>query len=176
MKYITTVNDEEFIIEIDHDDEIMVNGVRYDIDFQQLMEDGNELSLILNKRSLEAVAEERDGVWNVLTSGELYSVKVQDEYSYRLAQARGEDTQDTGDAAIKSPMPGLIVSVVVEEGDAVAKGDKVVILESMKMENELRAPRAGVIGRISVAAGDSVEKGQVLAVIVDDASESADGE
>ncbi|HFQ94168.1 MAG TPA: biotin/lipoyl-binding protein [Anaerolineae bacterium] len=168
MKYITTVNDEEFIIEIDHEDEITVNGVRYDIDFQQLTEDGNELSLILNKRSLEAVAEERNGVWQVLTLWELYSVKVQDEYSYRLAQARGEDAHETGDAAIKSPMPGLIVSVVVEEGDAVAKGDKVVILESMKMENELRAPRDGVVGRISVAAGDSVEKGQVLAVIVDE--------
>lgn len=168
MKYITTVNDEEFIIEIDHDDEIMVNDVRYDIDFQQLMEDGNELSLILNKRSLEAVAEERDGVWNVLTLGELYSVKVQDEYTYRLSQARGEDAHDTGDAAIKSPMPGLIVSVVVEEGDAVTKGDKVVILESMKMENELRTPRDGVVGRISVVAGESVEKGQVLAMIVDE--------
>ncbi len=167
MKYIATVNDEEFIIEIDHDNEIVVNGKRYDVDFQQLMEDGNELSLILNKRSLEAVAEERDGVWQVLTLGELYSVKVQDEYAYRLSQARGEDVHETGDTAVKSPMPGLIVSVAVEEGDTVAKGDKVVILESMKMENELRAPRDGVVGRISVAAGDSVEKGQVLAVIVD---------
>ena len=168
MKYITTVNDEEFVIEIDHDDEIVVNGERYEIDFQQLTEDGNELSLILNKRSLEAVAEERDGVWQILTLGELYSVNVQDEYAYRLAQARGEDAHETGDAAVKSPMPGLIVNVVVEEGDTVAKGDKVVILESMKMENELRAPRDGVVGRISVSAGDSVEKGQVLAVIVDE--------
>lgn len=168
MKYIATVNDEEFVIEIDHDHEIVVNGKRYEVDFQQLTEDGNELSLILNKRSLDAVAEERDGVWQVLTLGELYTVKVQDEYAYRLAQARGGDSHDSGDAAIKSPMPGLIVSVVVAEGEAIAKGEKVVILESMKMENELRAPRDGVIGRISVEAGQSVEKDQVLVVIVDE--------
>ena len=167
MKYIATVNDEKFVIEIDHDHEIVVNGQRYEVDFRQLTEDGNELSLILNKRSLDAVAEERNGVWQVLALGELYSVKVQDEYAYRLAQARQEEAHETGEAAVKSPMPGLIVSVVVAEGDTVAKGDKVVILESMKMENELRAPRDGVVGRIAVNAGDSVEKGQVLVVIVD---------
>ncbi|MCA9968152.1 MAG: acetyl-CoA carboxylase biotin carboxyl carrier protein subunit, partial [Anaerolineales bacterium] len=103
--------------------------------------------------------------------GELYTVKVQDERAYRLAKARGVASDVTGEAQMKSPMPGLIVAVPVSEGQHVEKGDKVIILESMKMENELRAPKAGIVARISVEAGASVEKDQVLAVIVDEEEE-----
>jgi biotin carboxyl carrier protein len=167
MKYITTVNDEEFIIEIEHNNQIVVNGERYEIDFQHLPE-ADALSLLLNHRSLEAVVEERDDVWEVLTKGELYTVKVQDERAYRLAKARGVASEVTGEAQIKSPMPGLIVAVPVTVGQHVAKGDKVIILESMKMENELRAPKDGLIARVNVTPGASVEKDQVLVVIVDE--------
>ena len=117
------------------------------------------------------MVEERDDVWEVLTKGELYTVKVQDERAYRLAKARGVASEVTGEAQIKSPMPGLIVAVPVTEGQHVEKGDKVIILESMKMENELRAPKAGIVARINVAQGASVEKDQVLAVIVDEEGE-----
>ena len=167
MKYITTVNDEEFIIEIEHSNQIVVNGVRYEIDFQHLPE-ADTLSLLLNNRSLEAVVEARDDVWDVLTKGEVYTVKVQDERAYRLAKARGVASDVAGEAQIKSPMPGLIVAVPVTVGQHVAKGDKVIILESMKMENELRAPKDGMIARVNVTPGASVEKDQVLVVIVDD--------
>lgn len=168
MKYITTIGEEEYIIEIDHDHEILVDGVLYEVDFEQLPE-GGVLSLLLNHRSLEAVVEAQDDVWNVLIKGELYTVKVQDERAYRLAKARGVAAAVTGEAIIKSPMPGIIIAVPVVEGQMVEKGDQVVILESMKMENELRAPRDGVVGRVHVQAGASVEKGQVLAVITDPA-------
>ena len=167
MKYITTVKDEEFIIEIEHNNQILVNGERYEIDFQHLPE-ADALSLLLNNQSLEAVVEARDDVWEVLTKGELYTVKVQDERAYRLAKARGVAGDVAGEVQIKSPMPGLIVAVPVAEGEFVQKGDKVVILESMKMENELRAPKDGIVARVNVTQGASVEKDQVLAVIVDD--------
>jgi biotin carboxyl carrier protein len=62
-------------------------------------------------------------------------------------------------------MPGLIVNVPVQVGDAVTKGQTVVILESMKMENELKAPRDGVIARVECAKGDSVEQNKVLVTI-----------
>ncbi|WP_420629420.1 biotin/lipoyl-containing protein [Candidatus Leptofilum sp.] len=166
MKYITTVNDQEFIIEIEQDNQIVVNGERYDIDFQHLPE-ADVLSLLLDNRSLEAVVEARDDVWEVLTKGELYTVKVQDERAYRLSKARGAAGEVTGEAQIKSPMPGLIVAVPIAEGQTVQKGDKVIILESMKMENELRAPKDGIVSRVHVVQGASVEKDQVLAVIID---------
>jgi biotin carboxyl carrier protein len=167
MKYFATVNDEEFVIEIDHEDRILVNGEPYDIDFQQMPEAG-VASLLLNHRSLEAYVEEREDAWEVLIQGELYMVQVEDERAHRLSQARGTATAVTGEATVNSPMPGIIIAVPVAEGDEVEKGDKVIILESMKMENELTAPRAGVVTRVHVAAGASVEKGQVLVVIGDE--------
>ena len=63
-------------------------------------------------------------------------------------------------------MPGLVVAVPVEENQAVEKGQVLLILESMKMQNELRAPRAGKVGRIRVKPGESVEQRQVLLTVV----------
>jgi biotin carboxyl carrier protein len=166
MKYIATVNEREFEIEIDQDREIRVNGERYGVDFHQLP-DGGLVSLLLNHSSFEAVVEARDEVWEVLLRGELYSVTVQDERAYRLAKARGLETAVHGEAIIHSPMPGIIIATTVSEGDLVEKGDKIIILESMKMENELRSPRDGLVTRVHVKPGDNVEKGQVLAVIGD---------
>ena len=65
---------------------------------------------------------------------------------------------DRGEYLMRAPMPGLIVAIPVEEGQAVAKGDVLVILESMKMQNELRSPKEGVVSRIRVQEGDSVEQ------------------
>lgn len=152
------------MIEIDQDDTILVNGVLYRVDFRQLPE-GSVFSLLLDNRSFEAAVEEREGFWEVLIRGELYPVRVQDERAYRLSKARGKGSAVTGEAMVKSPMPGIIVSVSVGVGDEVQKGDKVVILESMKMENELRAPRNGRITRVNVEKGTNVEKDQVLVVI-----------
>lgn len=167
MKYITTVNDKEYVIEIDRDDQITVDGQEYQINFQQLAE-GGLLSLLLDNHSLEAIVEEREQAWEVLIEGELYTVQVQDERAYRLARARGSVAELKGEVNVISPMPGLIIEVPVQEDQAVKKGDKVVILESMKMENELRAPRDGIIKRVWVENGASVEKNQVLITIGDE--------
>lgn len=168
MKYITIVNDQEYIIEIGHEGQIEVDGREYEVDFKQLSE-GGILSLLLNNRSLEAIVEEREQAWEVLIHGELYTVFVQDERAYRLAKERGVAPDETGEATIKSPMPGLIIAVPVEVGQTVKKGDKVVILESMKMENELRSPKDGTIANIYVELGASVEKNQILLAIGDPA-------
>jgi biotin carboxyl carrier protein len=166
MRYYTTVNERQYIIEIDHDGQIVVDGQPYNVNFERLAE-GGLISLLLNNRSLEAVVEERDEEWEVLIHGELYTVRVQDERAYRLAKARGAAHIVTGDVTIESPMPGLIVAVPVVAGQAVKKGDKIVILESMKMENELRSPRDGVVTHVYVRPGAATEKGQHLVTIGD---------
>jgi glutaconyl-CoA/methylmalonyl-CoA decarboxylase subunit gamma len=73
---------------------------------------------------------------------------------------------ETGEISIKSPMPGLIAAIPVVEGQAVKAGETVIILESMKMQNELKTPRDGVVARVSVQAQQSVEQGKVLVTIV----------
>lgn len=166
MKYITSVNEQQYTIEIDQDDQLLVDGEPYHINFQQLLQ-GGTLSLLLNNRSLEAIVNEQDDNWEVLIHGELYTVQVQDERSYRLAQARGSVLPETGTVSLKSPMPGVILDLLVAAGDQVEKGEKVIILESMKMENELRASRDGVVTRVHVEIGAGVEKNQELLTIGD---------
>jgi biotin carboxyl carrier protein len=84
----------------------------------------------------------------------------------RTRLSSGDTTGDAGgDQAIVAPMPGRVVRVLVGPGDEVAARQGVVVVEAMKMENELRAPRAGRVKEIAVAAGASVEAGRVLVVI-----------
>ena len=63
---------------------------------------------------------------------------------------------------IKAPMPGLVVRITVEEGAEVKKGDSLLVLEAMKMENVIKAPGDAVVGKIKVNAGQAVEKNQLL--------------
>ena len=166
MIYFVKVKDQEFIIEIGHDNQIIVDDELFEIDYRRMPRSG-VTSLLINNRSLEAVVEEQDGIWQVFIRGEQYPVEVADERTYRLSRARGSFAAPDGEVAVKSPMPGTIIAVPVIEGDVVQEGDQIIILESMKMENELRAPRAGVVTHIRVEAGVGVEKGQVLVVIGD---------
>lgn len=161
MKYIATIKDREYTIEIDPDKGILIDDEPQEIDFRQLPS-GGVTSLLMNHRSISAVVEERTGHWEVLIEGELYAVQVQDERAYRLERMRSSGLTIDGEAIVSSPMPGIIIAVPVAVGDVVRNGDKVVILESMKMENELRAPCDGIVTHIHITAGASVEKDQPL--------------
>lgn len=163
MKYITTVHDQTYEIEINREGEVQINGELRTVDFHG----GSHgiFSLIIDNHSYEAIVEERDGKYHVLITGDLYEVDVTDERSLRLAEASGGLASATGEISIQSPMPGLIVAVPVEEGQEVAAGQTVVILESMKMQNELKSPRAGVVHRVNVKAGDNVEQSKLLVTI-----------
>ncbi len=160
MKYVTTINDTSFEIEILKDGTLTVNGEPREVDFLAL---GPSLySVIMDNRAYEVVVEEREGNYELLMQGRLYTGDVLDERALLLAARRGGLVSDSGELSIKAPMPGLIVAVTVAEGDEVEKGQTVVILESMKMQNELKAPRSGVVQRISVQAGQSVEQHKLL--------------
>ena len=164
MKYQTIVNGQMFEIEINEDGRILVDGEERAIDFRTLRE-GELYSLLLDHVSYEGVVDERDDMYHVLIAGDMYEVEVTDERSRRLASAFMAFGDTGGEVSIRAPMPGLIVSVPVQEGQAVSKGETVVVLESMKMENELKAPRDGTIHRVNVQPGDNVEQNKVLVSI-----------
>ena len=160
MKYITTIDGKEFIIEIIDDHHIRVGDKLFDLDFESVS--GQPVfSLLLNGKSYEAYVYQDEEDWEVLIRGRQYQVKVQDEREKRLATAGGSDVAD-GEFHLKAPMPGLIVAVLIDEGQEVKKGQVMLILESMKMQNELKAPRDGIMGRVRVKAGESVEQRQTL--------------
>lgn len=164
MKYQTIVNGETFDVEINEDGRILVNRDARAIDFRELRT-GELYSMLLDHHSYEAVVEEREDRYHVLIAGEMYEAKVTDERSRRLESAFMAFGDADSEVQIRAPMPGMIVRVAVAEGDEVQQGDTVVILESMKMENELKSPRAGKVHHVNVAAGDSVEHNRVLITI-----------
>jgi biotin carboxyl carrier protein len=161
MKYIATVEEKEFLVEVIDDRHINVNGKTYEVDFESVS--GQPVySLIVDGRSHEAYVQENDNVWQVLLRGRLYPVTVEDEREKRLRAAAGAGVAETGEFHLKAPMPGLVVAIPVAEGQEVKKGQVLLILESMKMQNELKSPRDGIVNRIKVRVGESVEQKQSL--------------
>lgn len=161
MKYIATVDDKQFLVEIIDEKHLSVDGKIYEVDFESVS--GQPVySLIVDGRSHESYIQPGDDAWQVLLRGRLYPVKVEDEREKRLRAAAGGGVAETGEFHLKAPMPGLVVAVPVAEGEHVKKGQALVILESMKMQNELKSPRDGVVDRIRIRAGESVEQKQAL--------------
>lgn len=143
----------------------MVDGVPYDVDFETVS--GQPVfSLLINAASHEAYVYPEEGIWDVLLQGILYPVAVEDEREKRLRSAFAGGPTPSGEFYLKAPMPGLVISIPVEHGQEVAQGDVLIILESMKMQNELKSPRDGKISRIRVIEGDNVERKQTLLSVV----------
>lgn len=161
MKYVTTIDDREYIIEILDEHHVVVDGVTYEVDFESVS--GQPVhSLLVNEKSYEAYVYPSDEGWQVLLHGTLYQLHVEDERERRLRASLGGGPAEHGEFHLKSPMPGMIVAVPVEEGQEVKKGDVLVVLESMKMQNELKSPRVGTISRVRVRPGDNVEQRETL--------------
>jgi len=161
MKYISTVNGKEYTIEIIDERHVIVNGRKLTVDFNSVS--GQPVySLLVDGKSLEGFVYPGEEEWEVLLMGRQYPVMVEDEREKRLRATAGGSVSDAGKYYLKAPMPGMVVSILVEEGQEIEQGEVVLILESMKMQNELKAPRAGTIGRVRVKPGESVEQRQTL--------------
>jgi biotin carboxyl carrier protein len=162
MKYVTNVEGKQFLVEILDEKHVSVDGKTYEVDFESVS--GQPVySLIVDGRSHEAyIYQGEDNNWQVLLRGRLYPITVEDEREKRLRAAAGGGVAETGEFHLRAPMPGLVVAIPVVEGQEIKKGQVILILESMKMQNEIKAPRDGVIGRIRVKAGESVEQKQTL--------------
>lgn len=161
MKYIATVEDKQFLVEVIDEKHVSVDGKVYEVDFESVS--GQPVySLIVDGKSHEAYVAQDDEHWQVLIRGRLYPILVEDEREKRLRSAAGGGVAETGEFLLRAPMPGLVVTILVEEGQPIQKGQVLLILESMKMQNELKSPRDGTMGRVRVKAGETVEQRQTL--------------
>jgi biotin carboxyl carrier protein len=161
MKYVTSVDGKEYAIEIVDERHIRIGEKLLAVDFESVS--GQPVfSLILEGKSYETFVYQGEEDWEVLLRGRQFQVKVEDEREKRLRVAAGGGLTEGGEFHLKAPMPGLVVAIPVEEGQQVKKGQVLLILESMKMQNELKAPRDGMVERIRVKAGESVEQKQTL--------------
>jgi acetyl/propionyl-CoA carboxylase alpha subunit len=152
------------VIDLEDAQHIQIDGQSLEVDMQRI-EPTQLYSLLVERLSYEIVVEDAGYDFHVMLNGDRFDVRVEDERTRRLARAGHQLPPPTGEVQVKAPIPGLVTKILVEPGQTVAAGQAILLLQAMKMENELRAPRAGVVGRVGVAAGARVDQGQLLVTI-----------
>jgi pyruvate carboxylase subunit B len=160
MRYHVTIAGETVVVDLD--------GTRVSVDGREvearLAGSGELRHLLLDGRSVTLLARpgEESGQWALQLDGRNLVTEAVDERTRAIRSMTGTTSAGRGAHNVKAPMPGLIVRVEVAEGEVVQPGQGVVIMEAMKMENELKADGGGVVARVRVAPGQAVEKGTVL--------------
>lgn len=141
-----------------------VDGRTYEVEVRELPR--GEYLLVVGRRVYRSRVESRGdspGHFLVTLPDHTYDVTVIDPR--RLRSGQTDAAHDSGTAQIISPMPGKVVRVMVEAGVEVAAGDGIVVVEAMKMQNEMKSPKAGTVVSINAAEGTTVSAGDVLAII-----------
>jgi biotin carboxyl carrier protein len=162
MRYFVTFDEAEVAVDVvalpGGAFDIRLDGTRVDADVVAI---GDTLSIRIGQQIVDLTTEGRPPDLGVVASGHRAYVTVESE-RLRAASAARRGKGGAGHDAIVSPMPGRVVKLLVEPGAEVQADDPVVVVEAMKMENELRASRAGKVARVLVQVGDAVEGGAPL--------------
>lgn len=166
MKLKATIGGTECELEINSGDEkvdIVIEGEKHAFEVSE-----PERGVFLFKTDqgvLEAFVESeaKAGIHRVTVADENFEIGIFDPRRLRAAGSAA-DIND-GTVEIKSAMPGKVVQIIVEEGQQIARGDGVVVVEAMKMQNELKSPKDGIVRELRVTEDDRVNSGDVLAVI-----------
>jgi biotin carboxyl carrier protein len=170
MKLIAEIDEEKLALEVRREGERVfaeVGGRAYELEARALGAGGylliHEGRVYECRVNSEPGADGARGALEVSVGGRAYGVRLTDPKHLRGAgPALG---QDAARAQIKAPMPGKVVRVLVEVGQTVETGDGVVVVEAMKMQNELKSPKTGTIAELRAEPGATVNAGDVLAVI-----------
>jgi biotin carboxyl carrier protein len=163
VKYFARVGEREYEVEIDQD-QIWLDGVPVMVDLQRI--GVPELySVLFDNHSYDMLVQPNRSIYTITFRGDQFLVEVEDERSRKLNAGRSGIALPQGELPVKAPISGLIVKVLVEPGDAVEDGQPLVILEAMKMENEIRSLRAGVVKSVTVTQGTRIEQNAVLLVL-----------
>ena len=165
LKAIIGEHEEDLLLKLE-DGRVLaeIGGRVYSLDVRET--GPNDYLFFLNTNVHECRVSERAGAkdtFDVSLHGHSYEVTIVDPK--RLRSGQNSDRHHHGVAEIVAPMPGKVVRVQIETGATVEKGTGVVVVEAMKMQNEMKSPRAGVLVSIKVKPGDTVNAGDVLAVI-----------
>jgi biotin carboxyl carrier protein len=164
-KYIAVANNKMKVVITDPlGDEIYINRSKVDI---RVEKDSSGLTFLLwkNKRYLVEIAEKNQNKYEIWINGVSFNVSVETPISYKRKKYLEKHKSKSKFELIKAPMPGKIVDILVEENKEIRVGDPVLILEAMKMQNEISSPASGTVKSIKVVANASVMKDDVLVEI-----------
>jgi acetyl/propionyl-CoA carboxylase alpha subunit len=162
MKYFVRIGDEEHEVVLDAD------GVHFDgedVAAQVASIDGTPVRMVTIGDEVHRVVVRPGssrGKYTLWLDGYRFDLEALDERTRAINERSGASAKAMGPAPVVAPMPGLIVRVNAVVGDTVAAGQGLVVMEAMKMENELRAQSAGKVKSVLVSPGKAVEKGTVL--------------
>jgi len=184
MTYIATVNAQQYTVTLGspdthgHTTSVQLGETSIPLDWQKITTfstdtRGGQYSLILAGKSYQVFARPLPPVqgkegqgYEIFLAGRRFEVFVEDERTSLLAGLVRTRTTHSS-ANIQAPMPGLVVNILVQPGDTVTQNQTVVVLEAMKMENDLPAPTTGTVKEVRVSKGQTVDQGEVLVTIAD---------
>jgi len=166
VRYVVQLNDQRKAVTLDAD------GVRYEaappVPAELSDIEGSPVRMVkIGTHVYRVVAQKRQGRgrYTLWVDGYRFETEALDERTRAIRDLSAERAGPTGPAPIVAPMPGLIVRVSVKAGDKVEAGQGIVVMEAMKMENELRATAAGTVRSVEVSPGTAVEKGALLVAL-----------
>lgn len=155
----------EYDIEFKNESEGTINGKEFNWDVYSIKDTCGCFNVLKNDHSLNASVLESDfdaKKFVISVRGNAYQIEVKDRFDQLLTNLGLENALVQKIDDIKAPMPGLVLKFMKNEGDTVVKGESILVLEAMKMENVIKSPTDGVINQIKVKQGQAVEKNQVL--------------
>jgi biotin carboxyl carrier protein len=145
---------------------VSINGQEIPVDLVHL--EGNRFHFIYDKKSFSAelieVDEDRKKM-KIRVNTNVYELAIKDQFDELLKNLGLDNLNATKIKEIKAPMPGLVLKILVKEGDSIKKGENLLVLEAMKMENMIKSPSDVTIKKISIKSGDKVEKNQIMLLL-----------
>ncbi|MFC4210006.1 biotin/lipoyl-containing protein [Pedobacter lithocola] len=161
--YKVKVN-EKFLFDLDTNGvNTLLNGEPIDIDISA--SNSNLSNVIYQNKSFNTEVVELNKAeksCKIKVNGNIYTVSLEDKFDQLLKQLGLDNLASNKVSEIKAPMPGLVLNVMVAEGSEIKKGDNLLILEAMKMENILKSSTDGIVKKVMIKQGDKVEKNQIL--------------
>jgi biotin carboxyl carrier protein len=168
MRYFTKQQGQKEAVPVDLEPlgndqyKLTVNGRTYQVD--ALMLEHGTMTMLVDGQSYSVEFEENGDEVGVLLRGQVNRFDVADERRLRLRAATAGFTME-GKQVVTAPMPGKVVKVLVKVGDEVKEGQGLVVVEAMKMENELKSPKAGKVTELFAKEGIAVENNAKLVVV-----------
>ncbi len=164
MKYFVTIGDRTVEVDLTAEGPV-VDGTPVEAEMA-LLPGTSVRTLVVDGRSHTLMAQpgDRRGRWQIALGGDRFSADAVDERTRAIREMTGAD-DEVAQKVVLAPMPGLVLKIEVEVGQAVKAGQGLVIVEAMKMENELKAPADGVVAKVLVEERQTVEKGATLIVL-----------
>lgn len=162
IEYISLSNkNKRYKIKNPFSEEVMINGKKTDI---KIFENENGFTYILwkKKKYLAEIIEKNQNKYIVLINGVSYYFSVETPISYKRKKYLDKQKSNTKSEVVEAPMPGKILEVLIEENTQVKEGDPLLILEAMKMQNEISSPVSGKIKKVFIKQNDTVLKDDML--------------